>query len=202
MFAAARASLAGAGAVLVPVTPPANNVPGSGNLLGPEGQDSTGTSELALLFNEFKAGINGYLATEAGPGLPVSDLTGIIQYNQAHQDRAKYGQDLLIASDASPGVAALEGPAALPLITAQRQRIDNLLQQDHLDALVGPGLAYYQGGAEAGYPTVIVPMGYTQHTPLGLSFFGTAWSEPKLLGYAYAFEQATHARRPPTAVTP
>jgi len=199
LFAAAREDLAKAGAVLVPVDPSMGQATGAA---GPEGQDSTGASELALLFNEFKAGINGYLATEAGPGLPVSDLTGIIQYNNAHPDRAKYGQDLLIASDASPGVAAAEGPAALPLIEAQRARIDGLLQQDRLDALVGPGLAYYQGGAEAGYPTVIVPMGYTQHTPLGLSFFGTAWSEPKLLGYAYAFEQATHARRPPPAVTP
>jgi amidase len=203
LFLAALANLTRLGAVLVPMDTQAAKVNGN---LGPEGLDATGATELALIPNEFKAGINAYLANEAGPGLPVSDLTGIIAYNQMHTDRVKYGQNLLIASDATPGVAALEGPAALPFITAQRANVDDDFATFRLDAIVGPGLSYYQGGAEAGYPTVMVPMGYTTSsgvaTPHGLSFFGQAWTEAKLLGYAYAFEQGTHARRPPTELDP
>ena len=55
-------------------------------------------------------------------------------------------------------------------------------------------------GAAAGYPTVVVPLGYDDQTPYGLSFFGPMWSEAKLLSYAYAYEQATKHRVPPTAI--
>ncbi len=70
-----------------------------------------------------------------------------------------------------------------------------------LDAVVGPGPAYANPGAAAGYPTVIVPMGLTTaQRPLGLSFLGTKWDEKDLLTYAAAYEQATQRRVPPTVV--
>jgi hypothetical protein len=68
--------------------------------------------------------------------------------------------------------------------------------------LVGPNAPWTGLGAAAGYPTVTVPAGYTGRTPQGLSFFGPAWSEGKLLSFAYAYEQATHRREPPTTINP
>ena len=183
-FNAEMDALKAAGATLVPIDR--------------NGADQVSVTELAFIFNEFKAGINGYLATEAGPGLPVSDLTGIVAYNQQHQDRIPYGQDLLVASDAQPGDPVTAQYAATATIVSARATADRLFSG--VDAIVGPGLSYVSLGAAAGYPTVIVPAGYTRGEPHGLSFFGPAWSEPKLLAYAYAYENATMLRQPPTAV--
>ena len=164
--------------------------------------DVVSVTEIGLIPNEFKASLNRYLAEEAGPGLPVKDLTGIIAFNQGHPDKVKYGQDLLIASDASPGLAALMGPAAAPTIASSRRIADDAFAANDVDALVGPNAPYTSLGAAAGYPTVVVPAGYDGAEPQGLSFFGPAWSEGKLLGYAYAYEQGTHRRVPPTTLRP
>ncbi|MHB8605204.1 MAG: amidase family protein [Thermoplasmatota archaeon] len=164
--------------------------------------DNVGTAELALIFNEFHYGINDYLAHQAGPGQQIHDLTGIIEYNREHPDKVKYGQDELIASDATPGSKELADASAAPYIAADRAAMDALFARDSLAALIGPSLQYVQGGAAAGYPTVIVPAGYNGKYPEGVSFFGPAWSEAKLLSYAYAYEQASHRRVPPTVVNP
>jgi amidase len=87
------------------------------------------------------------------------------------------------------------------------------MTKHRLDALVAPTVSpawpidlvngdHYMGSsstpaAVAGYPSVTVPAGFTNDLPVGISFFGRAWSEAKLLSYAYAFEQATKARKPP-----
>jgi amidase len=91
--------------------------------------------------------------------------------------------------------------------------IDAALAKDHLDVLIAPtsdpvwatdlvngdhpSAETSSPAAVAGYPAVTVPMGFVHDLPVGLTFFGTAWAEAKLIGYAYAFEQATHARRRP-----
>jgi amidase len=168
-------------------------------------QPDPGLLELAVIFNEFKQNLNDYLAHQAGPGLPVSDLTGIILYNQQHPDKVKYGQDHLIESDAMPGDPVTAANAATPIVLANRAAADRLFADHGVAAMVGPGLDYVSMGAAAGYPTVIVPAGYAGsdgHEPQGLSFFGPAWSEARLLSYAYAYERATLRRMPPTAVTP
>lgn len=188
LFRQARDDLARLGAVLVPI--PSNQA------------RSISLLEIGLIPNEFKFGINRYLAEEAGPGLPVSDLTGIILYNQAHPSEVKYGQDLLIASDASPGVGPLGDVAALPVIAANRALADKTFADNDLDALIGLNAPYTGLGAAAGYPTVVVPTGYAGTSPRGLSFFGPAWSEERLLAYAYAFEQGTLRRQPPTSINP
>lgn len=189
IFKRALDDLARLGAVLVPVQ--------HGN-----DADNVGLPELGLIFNEFKFGLNDYLAHEAGPGLPVRDLTGIILYNENHPDRVKYGQDLLIASDAQPGSGTVADVAALPVVQAARTAADALFAQESVAALVGLDAPWTSVGAEAGYPTVTVPGGYDGHEPHGVSFFGTAWSEAKLLSYAYAYEQGSMRRQAPTVVTP
>ncbi|MBI4393615.1 MAG: amidase [Euryarchaeota archaeon] len=162
--------------------------------------DSLSILEIGLIPNEFKFGINDYLAKQAGPGLPVKDLSEIILFNQEHPDKVKYGQDLLIASDANPGVGPLADVAAIPVIAASRKVADDMFARDNLDALIGPNAPYTGLGAAAGYPTIVVPAGYNGTRPQGLSFFGPAWSEARLLGYAYAYEQGTMRREPPTTV--
>jgi amidase len=158
-------------------------------------------SELGLIPNEFKWSLNEYLANEARPTTGVKTLADIVAYNDKHPDKVKYGQRLLVASNASPGVGPLADAGAVPVRTQAQAMIDGLLAADDLDAIVelGPGNANV--GAAAGYPTVIVPAGYTgEVTPTGLAFTGTALSDPKLVAYAYAFEQATHKRVPPTVL--
>ncbi len=159
-------------------------------------------TEIALIPNEFKYGIDRYLAEEAGPGLPVETLTEIILFNQEHPDRVKYGQDLLIASDATPGSREAADPAALASVTSTRTVVDGWFEGHDLDAIIGPNAPYTSQGAAAGYPTVTLPMGYDDQAPEGLSFFGQAWSEAELLAYAYAYEQATDNRLPPTTINP
>lgn len=184
IFDRARKDLEALGATLVPIEPDRRE-PGS-------------TLELALIPNEFKFGLNDYLAKQAGPGLPVKTLDDIVLYNQQHPDKVKYGQDLLVASDSTPGLGPLADANAAPFVAENRMVADGMLAG--LDALVGPDAPYTGLGAAAGYPTVVVPAGYQGKNPEGLSFFGPAWSEAKLLGYAYAYEQATHRREPPTVV--
>jgi len=188
LFVRALEDLERLGAVLVPI------------------QDSNARyvalTEIGLIFNEFKFGINRYLAEEAGPGLPVKTLTDIILFNQRHPDQVKYGQDLLVASEATPGSGSIADTAAIPTITGSRAVADDLFRANGVDAIVGPNAPYTNLGAAAGYPTVTVPSGYNGRTPQGLSFFGPAWSEARLLGFAYAYEQGSQRREAPTAINP
>jgi hypothetical protein len=162
-----------------------------------------GLAEIGAIPNEFKASLNRYLA-EQMPGAQVHSLSEIIAYNDQHPDRVKYGQGLLQASDATPGREELFAPQAEPSRDSARQTIDAALEEGQADAILTPGNAHANIGAAAGYPTVIEPLGYTDggKHPFGLGFLGPAFSEPKLLGYAYAYEQDAHARVAPTVVNP
>jgi amidase len=163
-----------------------------------------GLSELSEIPNEFKSGINAYLTTEAGPKVKVKSLTDIMIYNQQHPDQVKYGQNLIIASDATPGI--YDEPTAIASRTATiataRYAIDSVLTGDQLDAYLTPGASYANIGAAAGYPTVIVPAGIAGATPMGVGFLGSAWTEPTLLRLAYDYERVSHRRVLPTAVNP
>ncbi len=165
---------------------------------------------------EFKAGINAYLAS-LGPGAPVRSLADIIEFNEKNRDREMpfFGQEMMLD-------AAEKGPLTSPAYVmalkqcrdlSRRLGIDAIMAQHRLDALVAPSgdpawvidLAHgdnYKGwsstaAAVAGYPHITVPAGHVHGLPVGLSFFGRAWSEPTLIKLAYAFEQATAQRRPP-----
>ncbi|PYQ07074.1 MAG: amidase [Acidobacteria bacterium] len=173
-------------------------------------------SELTVLLYELKADLNAYLES-LGPKAPVKTLADVIAFNEAHRNEEMpyFGQDLFVkAQEKGPltDLAYVEARARNRRLAAL-EGIDAVMGKEKLDALVAPtgGPAWmtdlvdgdhFGGGlstppAVAGYPHVTVPAGYVFGLPVGLSFVGRAWSEPTLIRLAYAFEQATHARRMP-----
>ncbi|HKO97595.1 MAG TPA: amidase [Pyrinomonadaceae bacterium] len=173
-------------------------------------------SELEVLLYEFKADLNAYLA-QAGGTIPVRSLKDLIAFNEKNREREMpfFGQELFIRAQAKGPLSSPKYRAALRKnhLLTRDQGIDFVMRKFRLDALVAPtgGPAWptdwingdhFKGGysstsAVAGYPHITVPAGYAFGLPVGISFFGGAWSEPKLIKFAYAFEQATKARRPP-----
>ena len=161
----------------------------------------TAISELGLIPNEFKSGLNRFLAEEM-PSAKVRTLSDIVAFNEQHPDRVKYGQDLLKASDASPGRSEIIPAASEPTRRSSAAEIDAALAEGEADAILTPGPAHANVGAAAGYPTVMVPLGYTRKgvKPQGLGFLGPRFSEAMLLAFAYAFEQSSPARVAPTSI--
>jgi amidase len=172
--------------------------------------------ELEVLLYEFKADLEAYLAKLGGSG--PRTMKALIEWNQAHADAEMpiFGQELFIdAEKKGPLTSAAYRKARDACIRLSRKEgIDATLSKYKLDAIVAPTQGpswlidwvngdYSSGGcstaaAVAGYPHVTVPMGQVRGLPVGFSFFGGAWSEAKLLGLAYAYEQASKARKPPT----
>jgi amidase len=173
-------------------------------------------SELEVLEYEFKADLNAYLAA-AGPGVPVHSLKEIIEFNERNREKEMpfFGQDLLVKSETKGPLTdkayldALEKNHRL----TREEGIDAAMDKHQLAALVAPTAGpswltdhvtgdHDTGGssslaAVAGYPNMNVPAGSIFGMPVGISFFGRAWSEPALIRIAYAFEQATRLRKPP-----
>ena len=173
-------------------------------------------SEFEVLLYEFKADLNKYLVS-LGPSAPVKSLKDVIDFNEKNRDRELryFGQDIMIKAQAKGPLTELKHRTAL----AKNHRltrtlgIDAVMNKHRLDAIIAPTGGppwptdlvngdHYTGGyssasAVAGYPHITVPAGYVFGLPVGISFFGRAWSEPKLITYAYAYEQATKARRVP-----
>ena len=173
-------------------------------------------SELEVLLYELKADLNKYLGG-LGSSAPVHSLKEVIEFNEKNRDREMpyFGQDLFIKAEAKGPLTEKKYTQALAKnhLLTRTQGIDFVMRKNRLDALVAPTGGppwptdwingdHFTGGyssasAVAGYPHVPVPAGYVFGLPVGISFFGAAWSEPKLIQYAYAFEQATKARRTP-----
>lgn len=201
VFAQGIAALKAAGATTVDVDLPL--------------QDVVGNNEFPALLNEFKHDINAYLAKTGGSH--PADLQGLIDFDLAHADTELqfFLQEIFDASQ------PLSGDLTDPDYLAQRalatgsarQSIDQTMADLHLDAIAAPtnspawvttlgqGDAFVFGSsgpaAVAGYPNISVPMGFSGELPVGVSFFASRFEEPKLISLAFAFEQATHARRPP-----
>jgi amidase len=153
-----------------------------------------------VLTHEFKPCLNAYLnGVEAH--LPVHSLRDVIAFNEAHgETMLRYGQARMLAAEATSGT--LTDPAylrarTLDLEQTQAGGIDRVLREHRLDALVSAGSSFSHIPAKAGYPSVTVPGGFSAEGPLGITFTGTAYSEPVLLKLAYAYEQATMLRRAP-----
>jgi amidase len=185
-------------------------------------RDKIGGDELTVLLTELKADLNAYLASTDPVKVKTRTLADLIAFNKANADREMplFGQELFEKAEATKG---LTDPDYLKARDEAKRMagvdgIDAVLKADKLDVLVAPTLGpawlidpvlgdrFVGGGAGgpaavAGYPHLTVPMGYVRGLPVGLSFIGTAWSEARLLGYGYAFEQATRARRMPTFLT-
>jgi amidase len=173
--------------------------------------------ELEVLLFEFKADIEAYLRSR-GAQATVRNLADLIAFNEAHRQSQMpyFEQDLFEQAQAKGPLtsAAYRKARATCLRLARTQGLDALLAQHRLGAIVAPtggpawltdlvtgdhytGIGFSTPAAVAGYPHVTVPMGLVFGLPVGLSFVGPAWSEPALLRLAFAFEQATRARRPP-----
>jgi amidase len=175
-----------------------------------------GDSEFTVLLYELKADLNAYLA-RLGPNAPVKTLQDIIDFNEKNRDREMpyFGQDTFVKAQEKGPLTTQEYLDALAKNhqLARKEGIDATMDKNNLDALVGPtgGPAWltdhingdsFGGGsssaaAVAGYPNITVPAGFVSGLPVGISFFGRAWSEPVLIRLAFAFEQATNIRKPP-----
>ena len=197
------AALRRAGAVLIdPVTLPAI--------------ETINDAEMTVLLYELKTDLAAYLQ-RLGPDAPVKSLADVIAFNQKYATRelAWFGQDLFEKAQAKGPLtdAAYLDARALCLRVARTEGIEAVMREHQLDALIAPtgGPAWRSDtvlgdhfvgssttpAAVAGTPAITVPAAMMRGLPLGLSFFGNAWSEARLLGLAYAFEQATQARRAP-----
>ena len=173
-------------------------------------------SELEVLLYELKADLAHYLA-EFAPGAPIRTLKDVIAFNEREKlsEMPYFGQELFVRAEAKGGLDSKEYREALANNHryARAEGIDRVLGANRLDALVAPagGLPwmtdFYRGdnhgggftspAAVAGYPHVTVPVGYVAGLPAGISFVGAAWSEPRLIAIAYAYEQASRMRRAP-----
>jgi amidase len=165
---------------------------------------------------ELKADLNAYLA-RLGPGAPVRTLKDIIDFNERNRQKEMpyFGQDLFVKAEAKGPLTEKEYVDALAKNhqLARTEGIDATMDKYKLDAMVAPtgGPAWLTdlvngdhsaGGssnaaAVAGYPNINVTAGFISGLPVGISFFGRAWSEPMLIKLAYSFEQASKARQAP-----
>jgi amidase len=173
-------------------------------------------TELEVLLYEFKADLNKYLANTP-PAVQARTLADLIKFNEEHRDAEMpyFGQELFERAQKKGPLSsdAYKKALARNRRMSRAEGIDAVIKKHKLDAIIaptgGPGWTtdlpngdHYTGGystasAVAGYPHITVPAGFQFGMPVGLSFFAGAWTEPLLIKLAYAFEQATQARRKP-----
>jgi len=205
VFDTAVAAMKGAGATIVD---PADFAPDVINAI------NSGADEITVLLFEFKRDLNAYLATRTG--VPIHTLADAIAFNNANADKELqwFGQELFELAQAdltseADYLTALANERA----NGGAKGIDKILSDNNLDALIMPtdspawttdlvlGDHFIFGtsspAAIAGYPIINVPMGTVHALPVGISFFGTAFSEPELIKLASGFEAATNARTTP-----
>ncbi|KAL6639237.1 hypothetical protein ACP70R_022967 [Stipagrostis hirtigluma subsp. patula] len=149
---------------------------------------------------EFKLSLNAYLSDLQYS--PVRSLADVIAFNRAHpvQERlAQFGQPLLLAAQNTNGIGARERAAIQRLNQISANGLEKVMKQHQLDAILAPNSDASSILAVGGYPGIAVPAGYNrQGVPFGICFGGLKGYEPRLIEIAYAFEQATKVRKPPT----
>ncbi|MCW5958806.1 MAG: amidase [Pyrinomonadaceae bacterium] len=175
-----------------------------------------GDAEFEVLLYEFKADLNKYLSNRGGK---IRSLQDVIDFNEANKDKEMhyFGQDILLKAQQKNDLDDREYRLALlqSKVLTQDKGIDSVMDKNKLDALVAPSNAqswmidlingdspanYVSSSsmpAVSGYPNITVPAGFISELPIGISFFGKAFTEPTLIKIAYAFEQATKARKKP-----
>jgi len=174
-----------------------------------------GNPSYEVLLYEFKADLNKYLAEH--PTAPQKTLEDIIAFNKANADKEMpwFDQEIFEAAQAKGDLTTEEYLEALKSakLYAGKEGIDKVMEEHQLDAIIaqtnGPAWTidwvngdYFSGGSSSpaaisGYPNITVPMGFVEGLPIGISFFGKAWSEPKLLEVAFSYEQKTNHRKKP-----
>jgi amidase len=175
-----------------------------------------GEHSYQVLLYEFKADLNAYLA-QLGPAVAVRSLADLIRFNEENRDREMpyFEQEIFEAAEEKGDLSSPEYLEALATCKrlAGPEGIDAVMDEHRLDALFAPTGGppwkidlvngdHFGGGsstaaAVSGYPNITVPGGYVRGLPVGVSFFGRAFSEPTLIRIAYAFEQATKHRVAP-----
>ncbi len=175
-----------------------------------------GNAEDTVLQFELKADMNAYLA-RLGPNAPAHTLKDLIDFNEKHRETEMpyFGQDMFVKAEARGPLTSKQYTDALEKCRKIMRTggIDAVMKKHKLDALVAPTDSpawltdlvdgdHFLGGsstaaAVAGYPSITVPAGFVHGLPVGVSFFGRAWSEPKLVALAFSFEQATKIRTAP-----
>jgi amidase len=169
--------------------------------------------EYTVLQYEFKDGLNKFLSTS---NAKVKSLKEVIDFNNQHPKQAMpyFKQEILVSSNEKGDLSSKEYKEALEKVLSSRQIINQIIQENKLDALCGvtnglaccidlvngdydTGFSFSSPAAMAGYPHITVPMGFVHDLPIGFSFFGTAYTEHELIKMAYAFEQASMERSEP-----
>jgi amidase len=164
---------------------------------------------------EFKDGLNRYFSS-LPEGIPVRNLKELIEYNKSDPVELRYfNQKILEMAEKKGDLTSPEYKKSLEkMLKATREDgIDKMMNENRLDALMAPTGSpawktdlllgdHYVGGSSSlaaisGYPAITVPMGFIEDLPVGITFFGKAWSEPTLLEIAYAYEQGTKHRKAP-----
>ncbi len=179
------------------------------------GENNIGGLSYQVMLYEFKDGLNKYFES-LGDLAPVKTLQELIEFNLSDPLELKYyNQNRLEMAQEKGDLETLEYKDALAkMLKGMREDgIDRVMDEHDLDAIIAPtggpawktdlvnGDAFHVGSsspaARAGYPNITVPMGMIDGLPVGISFFGRAWSEPILLEIAYAYEMGTKHRRIP-----
>jgi amidase len=173
-------------------------------------------TETEVLLYEFKADLNSYLAS-LGPNARVKTMADVIAFNERDKTREMpfFAQELMVQAQAKGPLTEQKYIDALAKNhrLSRDEGIDAVMNKNNLDAMItatgGPAWTtdvingdHFTGGystpsAVAGYPHITVPAGFVYGLPVGLSIFGRAWSEPRLISIAYSYEQATKHRKPP-----
>lgn len=182
-------------------------------------QPKVNGASFQVLLYEFKDGLNKYFKS-LGPNAPVKSMKDVIAFNKADSVELKYfDQKLMLESEAKGNLNSPEYKKDLKIMTdgSRKNGIDRVMDKYKLDAIIAPtggpawktdlvngdnfSVSSSSPAAIAGYPNITVPMGSIGGLPVGLSFFGRAWSEPLLISLAYSYEQGTHHRIVPQFIT-
>ena len=182
-------------------------------------ENGMGSKSFQVMLYEYKDGLNNYFAT-LGPNAPVKSMADVIAFNQTDSVELRYfDQHLMEMAQEKGDLNSNEYQTALEemLRGTREEGIDRVMDAYGLDAIMGATgspawqtdlingdhymLSSSSPAAMAGYPNITVPMGFIDELPVGVSFFGRAWSEPVLLEIAYAYESGTHHRQAPKFYT-
>lgn len=178
-------------------------------------QENAGGASFQVLLFEFKDGLNKYFAS-LGDDAPVKNMDELVEATLNDPEEMRYfDHDLLIQANEKGSLESEDYQDALQrmLRITREEGIDRVMDEYELDAIIGPtggpawktdltngdnfAVSSSSPAAQSGYPNITVPMGFIDGLPVGISFFGRAWSEPELIEIAYAFEQASNVRKAP-----